>query len=138
MQLNRIIKDFFASGYGHIAAVYLFGSCATERQRESSDADIGLLLQPDAADLPGDVLEDILVKLPRLLRRDVHPVVMNTAPEELLRQIFDKGRCVLVNDEKTLAHFEMNAFAKIADFGYYRRRLQQGVIRNVLEGVPVG
>ena len=56
---------------------------------------------------------------------------MNTASEELLRQIFSKGRCLIVKDEKVLAYFKMTAFARIADFSYYRQILQGGAIRSV-------
>jgi len=34
-----------------------------------------------------------MVELSRILRKDIHPVILNSAGEELLRQIFLKGKC---------------------------------------------
>ena len=132
MQLDQSIADFFKSGFDHIAAVYLFGSSVSENTGNGSDVDVGLLFNSEAMGLAPASIEDILVRLPRVLRRDVHPVVMNTAGEELLRQIFSKGKCLIVKDGRALAYFKMTAFARIADYSYYRQTLQEGVIKSVL------
>ena len=131
MQLEQSITDFFKSDYDHIAAVYLFGSSVSENTGKGSDVDIGLLFDSDAMGLAPASMDDILVRLPRVLRRDVHPVVMNTAGEELLRQIFSKGKCLIVKDDKALAYFKMTAFARIANYSYYRQTFQEGVIKSV-------
>jgi len=138
MLLDQSINDFFKTGYERIVAVYLFGSQAGSGAGKAGDIDIGLLFEAGAVDSAGECVEDILVKLPRVLRRDVHPTVMNTAGEELLRQIFSKGRCVVVKDENQLANFKMTAFARIADYSYYRQIFQRGVIRRVSAGGSVG
>ena len=59
---------------------------------------------------------------------------MDFASEELLKQIFKKGKCLVVNDSKKLAYFKMVAFSKIVSFHYYHRQMQSGIIRKVLEG----
>jgi hypothetical protein len=41
-----------------------------------------------------------MVKLGRILRKDIHPVVMNSAGEVLLKQIFSKGECLVIRDRR--------------------------------------
>jgi hypothetical protein len=75
-----------------------------------------------------------MVDLANILKKEIHPVILNSAGEELMRQIFTKGRCILVTDQKKLSLFKMTMFARIADFGYYRQQMQSGLIRNIMEG----
>jgi hypothetical protein len=79
-----------------------------------------------------------MVELARVLARDIHPVVMNGASQALLRQIYAKGHCILVNDRALLARFRMAQFSQIAEFGFYRRQIQEGFIREVTGGGSVG
>ena len=78
--------------------------------------------------------DNLMVELSRILRKDIHPVILNLAGEEILRQIFLKGKCILVNNKKKLVRYKMTTFARIADFSYYKKRMQSGLIRNVMEG----
>jgi uncharacterized secreted protein with C-terminal beta-propeller domain len=78
------------------------------------------------------------VQLPRLLKKDVHPLAINFAGEVLLKQIFAKGKCLLVTDLRKLAEFKMVAYARIAGFDYYLKKMQAGLIRRVLEAAPSG
>jgi hypothetical protein len=48
---------------------------------------------------------DYIVELGRVMRKDIDPVILNSASEEVLRQIFLKGNCILVNDSKKLARY---------------------------------
>jgi predicted nucleotidyltransferase len=116
-----------------IVAVYLFGSVAGGKARPSSDIDIGIIVDEMNQDVLNRVISGAIVELGRILRKDVHPVIMNTASDELLRQIFSKGSCILVNDAGKLARHRMVMFARLADFGYYRRQMQSGFIRRVME-----
>jgi hypothetical protein len=75
-----------------------------------------------------------MVELGRLMRKDIDPVILNSASQELLRQIFSKGKCILVNDSKELARYKMVMFARIAEFAYYRNQMQLGLIRKIMEG----
>ena len=75
-----------------------------------------------------------MVELANILRKEIHPVILNSAGEELMRQIFAKGKCILVKDQKKLSLFKMTMFARIADFGYYRNQMQSGLIRGIMEG----
>ena len=67
------------------------------------------------------------------LRKDLHVVIMNTAGEELLKQIYSKGKCLLVNNAREAAKFRMVHFARIADFGHYRNLMQSGFAKKLME-----
>jgi predicted nucleotidyltransferase len=116
-----------------VVGVYLFGSVAGGKVRPSSDIDIGIILDEVNQDVLNRVINGAIVELGRILRKDVHPVIMNKASDELLTQIFLKGSCILVNDAGKLARHRMVMFARLADFGYYRRQIQSGFIRRVME-----
>jgi predicted nucleotidyltransferase len=132
MPLKDKIANYFTTCGGHVTAVYLYGSHAAGKASIGSDVDIAILYSTDDPELISKSIEDVLINLPRLLREDVHPVAMNHAAEELLKQIFGKGECILVQDQKKLAQFKIAAYSKIYDFSYYRNRMQNGLIRNIL------
>jgi len=138
MTLRDKIVNYFSTACSDVVAVYLFGSQASGKSKKDSDVDIGILFADDNPDLISKCIDGVLVNLPRLIRKDVHPVVMNRAGEELLKQIFGRGECVLVNDQNKLAHFRMTAYSKIADFSYYRNRMQKGLIRNIMGEIAGG
>lgn len=130
--MEHLIKTYF-SKKPEILAVYLYGSQAVDKQRIDSDVDIGILLRQ--ADLKrGDKLrEQIIIGLSRILKKDIHPVIMNTAGEELLRQIFSKGKCVQTNDPKLRSQFMIVSISRIAEFGYYRKIIQKGFLKSINE-----
>ncbi len=132
MHLDETITAYFRGVDAGIVAVYLFGSQAAGKGSPGSDVDIAVLFDSNDKELILSRIELFLVRLPRLLRRDVHPVAMNTAGEALLAQIFRKGRCLLVNDPKRLSEFRMIAYARIAGFNHYRKIMQDGMIRRVM------
>jgi hypothetical protein len=77
-------------------------------------------------------VDTVMLDLSRILRKDIHPVILNLAGEELLRQVFLKGKCILVKDPKKLAQYKMTAFSRIADFAYYKNQMQKGIVRNIM------
>jgi predicted nucleotidyltransferase len=116
----------------NIAAVYLFGSYAKGKEHRTSDIDIGLLFDTRNS-LPATIKTDtIMIELSRILRKDIHFVILNSAGEELLRQVFLKGKCILEKDSKKLARYKMTAFSRIADFAYYKNQMQSGLVRNIM------
>ena len=117
-----------------VIAVYLFGSYAQGKERRKSDIDIGLLFDTRDPAFAKEKTNTYMIDLSRILRKDIHPVILNLASEELLRQVFLKGKCILVKDTKKLARYKMTTFARIADFAYYKNQMQSGLIRNVMEG----
>jgi len=116
-----------------VIAVYLFGSYASGKERHFSDLDIGLLLDKTCMDVAEDKKYEFMVELSRLLRKDVHPVILNFAGEELVKQILTKGKCILVNNSKELSRYKMVTFSKIVDFTYYRKQMRSGFIRSIME-----
>lgn len=132
-KLEENITTYFRNKKG-VIAVYLFGSYATGKGRPFSDIDIGILFDEMNEDLLIKRRNDYLLELGHLLRKDIHPVILNSASEELQRQIFSKGKCILINNAKEHARHKMVMFVKIAEFSYHKNQIQSGLIRKVLEG----
>jgi predicted nucleotidyltransferase len=131
---NTIIEkltEYFKTKSG-IIAVYIFGSHAAGKERRGSDLDIAILLDMQDPDVAKQQTDSYMLDLSRILRKDIHPVILNFAGEELLGQIFSKGKCILVKDSKKLARYKMTAFSRIADFAYYKNQMQSGLIRNIM------
>ena len=128
------IKNYFEHEKD-IVAVYLFGSYASGNVRSYSDIDLAVLFDSRNRAAINRRLDKYLIDLSRLLRKDTHLTAMDFASEGLLKQIFEKGKGIIVNDTKKLAYFKMIAYSKIADFYYHRREMQSGLIRKVMEGV---
>ena len=118
-----------------IIAVYLFGSYASGKERSYSDIDLAILFDSRDRVMINRRLDKYLIDLSRILRKDIHLTAMNFASEELLKQIFKKGHCLIVNDSKKLACFTMTAYSKIVNFHYYRGQFQAGIVRKVMEGI---
>jgi len=134
MSIHENIKSFFENKKD-IVAVYLFGSHAEGRERLSSDVDLAILFDNRDREAVNRLLDKYLVALSRSLRKDVHLTAMDFAGETILKQIFEKGECLVIKNPKKLAYFKMVAFSKIVDFGYYRRQMQSGIVRKVMEGL---
>jgi predicted nucleotidyltransferase len=134
MQIENSLTDYFRTQAPGVAAAYLFGSQTSGGGTPTSDVDIAVLFAGTDRESMQQQVEEILSALSRLLRRDIHPVIMNSAGEALLKQILSKGRCIFVSDERKLAEFKMVAYARIADFHHrYLKRMQAATIRRVLE-----
>jgi len=131
---NNLIEKLTAyfNTKSEIIAVYLFGSYAKGKEHHSSDIDIGLLFDSRDPVLLKKEVDTVMLDLSRILRKDIHPVILNLAGEELLRQVFLKGKCILVRDPKKLAHYKMTAFSRIVDFAYYKNQMQTGLVRNIM------
>jgi len=128
-KLTATIINYFDSRQ-EVVAVYLFGSHASGKEHGSSDIDLGVLLNRN--DPLGERRNKFLVDLTRALNKDVHLTILNTAGEELMRQIYKKGICLLVNDPRKLTLFNMVMYAKIADFSFYRRRMRTGFVKSLM------
>jgi len=130
-KLINKLKAYFEDK-SEVVAVYLFGSQAMNKTRRSSDVDIGILLDTNDRPTETEKRNQYLVELATILRKEIHPIILNSAGEELMRQIFLKGKCILVRNPEKLSLFKMTMYARIADFGYYRDRMQSGLIRNIM------
>lgn len=133
---NKLIEKLSAyfKTKSEIIAVYVFGSYAKGKEHHSSDIDIGLLFDIRNSAVIKKKVDTVMTDLSRILRKDIHPVILNLAGEELLRQVFLKGKCILVKNPGKLARFKMTTFSRIADFAYYKNQMQSGLIRNIMEG----
>ena len=115
-------------------AVYLFGPYSRGKMHHLSDIDIGVLLDQNNKEFQKAKRKKYMNDLPRILRKDIHLVFLNSGSEELMKQIYSKGKCILSNDAAKLARYNMVMMARIADYGYYRNKMQSGFIRKVKEG----
>ena len=130
--LMHKIADYFADKKD-IVAVYLFGSHAEGKERPMSDIDIGILFDVGSESPLRDKKNRFMAELSRILRKDIHAVVMNYAGEELLKQIFSRGKCISVNDPVKHSHFRTTMFSRIAEFAYHKNQMQIGLTRKIME-----
>jgi predicted nucleotidyltransferase len=131
--MESLIKKYF-SEKSEVAAAYLFGSQVENKYRPDSDVDIAILMKPKDSEKDEIFKERVIVELSKIIRKDIHPVIMNCAGEVLLRQIFSRGKCIHVNDSNQLAKFMIASLGRIAEFGYYRNIIQKGFVKNIMEG----
>ena len=131
-KLSNIISDYFKNK-DEVIAVYLFGSYASEKNQPFSDIDIGILLNRIDQEFARQQKMRYITELSRIIRKDVHPVILNYASEVLMKQIYSKGICILIKDSKELAKYKMTIYARIADFAYYLNKMQNGFIRRTME-----
>lgn len=129
---ERIIRFFRQSP--EVVAVYLFGSQARKRATEASDIDLAILLDPEAAVDPYKLKRDLLIGLSRILRKEIHLVILNRAGEMLTAQVFKYGKCLYNAKPGILSEFRTLQFSKIADFAYLRNIMEKGFTRKIMEG----
>ncbi len=130
--INKLAEYFAAKP--EVAAVYIFGSHARGREKGLSDIDLGILLQRDFLSAQNDLRTTYLMDLARILRKDLHIVIMNSAGEGILAQIFKHGKCIFQRDPRTLATFRTASYSMIAEFGYLRAIMEKGMISRILGG----
>lgn len=129
---ERIIRFFRKRP--EVVAVYLFGSRARGRATELSDIDLAILLDPQAAVNSSKLKRELLTGLSRILRKEIHLVILNRAGEMLTAQIFRYGRCLYNANPHTLSRFRAMQFSRIADFNYLRKIMEKGFTRKIMEG----
>jgi predicted nucleotidyltransferase len=107
-QLVEVLRRCFAGAPSAVVCAYLFGSQARGSAAASSDIDIGVLLQHDAARadplglrLGGD--------LERSLGRAVDVIVLNSAAPDLVHRVLRDGLIVIDRDPAARARFEVAA-----------------------------
>ena len=104
----------------NIAAVYIFGSTATGRDRRGSDIDMAIIAKKEIARRERLSLE---VDLSRRLRRDVDLVVFGQAAPLLQHQIMKYGRLVCENDPAERVRQEVLARAEYLDTRRFFREI---------------
>jgi len=129
-QLIEKVSSYFGN-QKDVIAVYLYGSYASGKQVPFSDMDIGVILHEKVL-MNADAFQlNAMTELSRIVRKDVHLIILNHASEQLLHQVFLKGRCIFFKDKKKMALFRMRAFTKIADFEYHKKKMQLGLLNRI-------
>jgi len=95
-----------------IAAVYLFGSMATGKDRRGSDVDLAIISKKSISSNDRLRLE---AELSGILQRDVDLVVFGQATPLLQHQILKYGRLVCENDPEERIRQEVRARAEYLD-----------------------
>ncbi len=126
------IKHYFKNRK-EIAAIYLFGSYASEKEHYMSDVDIGVLLIHNYHKSQKALKEKYILQLGRLLRKDIHLTILNSAGEVLLKQILYKGKLVLVKNSSYHKEFKMMSISKIVDFSFYLKKMHSNLIKRIIE-----
>jgi len=95
-----------------IAAVYIFGSSATNRNRRRSDLDLAIVAKKT---IPLRELLILETNISNQLQRDVDLVVFGQAKTLLQHQIMKYGRLIFENDPKERIRQEVRARAEYLD-----------------------
>ena len=105
----------------NIAAVYIFGSTATGRDRRGSDIDLAIISKKAIAHRERLRLE---TDLSTRLRRDIDLVVFRQATPLLQHQILKYGRLICENDPAERVRQEVQARAEYLDTRCLFREIQ--------------
>ncbi len=131
-KIDETISDYFKDEKG-IIAVLLFGSQAVNAARPFSDIDIAIVADHASIDVVKKNIDQYALNLSRVLRKDIHIVMLNFATESLSAQVLKKGRCLIVQNRREFSVFKMNMLTKIADFSYHKKQMQAGFIKHLME-----
>lgn len=131
---SDIIKKIalYFENRSEVVAAYLFGSYARDREKQSSDIDLGVLLEHQAFCDQKDLRTTYAIELGRLLRKDFHLVIMNNAGEGVMTQIFKHGKCIFERKPEILSRFKTVSYAMIAEFGYHRVMMEKAFVSRIL------
>lgn len=128
--MEEKLKTYFEPNK-EVAAAYLFGSHALNKNSPGSDVDIAVLLYHEYLKKSGKIKERFMLELSRLLRKDIDLVIMNDAGELLLYQIYKNGKSLFIRDYQYAKDFEIKSLALYYDFKYYLDKIQKGFIENL-------
>ncbi len=123
MEKIPLISSFFEAIPG-VAAVYLFGSVARNRQTPQSDLDIGVLFEPSSVP---EIFRQIEMRetLSGLLHQEVDLVVMNRANPILKHQIFKHGKLLLLKNKSFLLSFFTSSLNEYDDIKRVRAPIEK-------------
>ena len=111
-----------------IVACYLYGSRAAGKERPDSDVDVAFLLDGSVTkERYSDLRVAFYGDLAKLVRLDLHILIMNNAGELVLGEVLREGIPLYIRDEEVVERFRMRKIPLIAEFTYYselfRRKL---------------
>ena len=128
--INEKIVEYFSIKTG-VVAVYLYGSYASGKQTDKSDLDLAIIMDSEKIS-PAQYFnkrDQFMLELSRILRKELHVVLLNHAGEGLLQQVLKKGELVYISNKQKLNMFKARILQQIFEFNYYRNRMQSGFIR---------
>lgn len=117
-----------------IVAVYIFGSHAKGTERKDSDVDLAVLIDNELLCKQFELKNRYTGELSRILRKDLHILIMNNLGELILGQIFKYSQCIVNRNPEILSRFKMIKIAMIAEFEYYRKIAEEGFLRKFAGG----
>ncbi|MDO8836907.1 MAG: nucleotidyltransferase domain-containing protein [Vicinamibacterales bacterium] len=123
--LVRVTQEFFEPPPDDVVAVYLFGSVARERARDSSDVDVGLLFRTRPPRTLGGLHLDIRDRLQEHLGRPVDLVILNHAPADLVHRVLRDGILVAETDRAARIAFEVRLRNEYFDLEPARARYRR-------------
>jgi predicted nucleotidyltransferase len=131
----REVLEAFAERNPEILAVFVYGSHAAGRARESSDVDVAVFVEPAAVDDSSlDRRLRYTVELEGLLGKRVDLVFLNQAPPVLRHQIFRTGTLVFERDRARVRRFIGDALVEFFDEIVPIEAAQKTIIRGHLIG----
>ena len=130
--MENKIQNYF-KGKKEIASVYLFGSFASGKFTKTSDIDLAVLFEHACIESAESLKEKYMSELGRILRKDIDIIVMNTAGEVLLNQIYKKRKPILNQNRKFEKIFRIKSFMAYSDFEIYLKFIQKHFIRKIME-----
>jgi len=123
--------SLYFNNRSEVIAVYIFGSYSKGRHQRGSDIDLAILIDRDDISRQNELRRQYIIELSRILRKDLHLVIMNSAGEDILAQIFKYGQCILNQNPDLLTRFKMITYAMIADFAYHKNLMKKGFTRKL-------
>lgn len=108
-RVEETLRRFFADKDDGVAAVYLFGSVARNRDRDGSDVDVGVLFSQDPPRTLSGLHLGWASELSRELGRPVDLVVLNFADADLVHNMQLESRLVVERDAESRVDFEVRA-----------------------------
>jgi len=140
MKQDTVLPDFTAlkkyfSKRANVAAVYLYGSHATNTASRLSDIDMAVLFKKDPVDITRARI-DLIVKITRLLNTDNVDVQIlhQDMSLPLAQQILKYGKVLVDNDPDTRIKFENKLRNLIFDFEPYEEQIFQAMYERLEKG----
>lgn len=112
----------FCSKQSSIAAVYVFGSAATGKDRKKSDLDLAVMVKERLEPMERIEME---TRLSNLLHRDVDLVIFDQGSPLLRHQILLYGRLIYEADPKERVKQEVYARKAYFDSAFLYRKLKR-------------
>ena len=126
---SRAITQFLTGHLDSVIAIYGYGSHARDEARPTSDVDLAVLA---CHSIPAERLFELAQDLAVKLHRDVDLLDLRTASTVMRVHVIATGQCLLTQDDRATAEFEMYAYADYARLNEERRDLLKTITKRGL------